>query len=99
MCAVERSDEMTRWQQWIYKGRRDRLGQMGNGIADGCKGRRTWCSTMCRPTCWSAMATINGNLRLYGRSKKIISEDARKLALDKITSAESAWTDFPIATW
>jgi 3-hydroxybutyryl-CoA dehydrogenase len=65
-------------------------GQMGNGIAHvaALGGFDVVLNDLSSDRLKSAMATINGNLSRQV-SKKIISEDARKQALEKITPAES----------
>eukprot|EP01035_Chromulina_nebulosa_P033172 gene33172-44407_t len=65
-------------------------GQMGNGIAHvaALGGFDVVLYDLSADRLKSAMATINGNLSRQV-SKKIITEDARKHALEKITSTES----------
>src|ERR1700681_3807932 len=65
-------------------------GQMGNGIAHvaSLAGFDVVINDVSADRLKSAMATINGNLSRQV-SKKIISEDARKQALEKIASADS----------
>src|SRR6202048_4083617 len=65
-------------------------GQMGNGIAHvaALGGFDVVLNDVSADRLKSAMATINGNLSRQV-SKKIISEDARKQALEKITSSET----------
>src|SRR5881394_1492686 len=65
-------------------------GQMGNGIAHvaALGGFDVVLNDLSSDRLKSAMATINGNLSRQV-SKKIISEDARKQALEKITAAHS----------
>src|ERR1700682_5299070 len=65
-------------------------GQMGTGIAHvaALGGFDVVLNDVSADRLKSAMATINGNLSRQV-SKKIISEDARKQALGKITSAET----------
>src|SRR5258708_39474128 len=63
-------------------------GQMGNGIAHvaALAGYHVGLNDLSADRLKSAMATINGNLSRQV-SKKIITEDARKQALDRIVSA------------
>src|SRR3981189_3554879 len=63
-------------------------GQMGNGIAHvaALGGFDVVLNDVSADRLKSAMATINGNLSRQG-SRNIISEDARKQALEKITPA------------
>src|SRR3981189_1389698 len=65
-------------------------GQMGNGIAHvaALAGFDVVLNDVSVDRLKSAMATINGNLSRQV-SKKIITEDARKQALDRIVSAET----------
>ena len=65
-------------------------GQMGNGIAHvaALAGFDVVLNDVSVDRLKSGMATINGNLSRQV-SKKIITEDARKQALDRIVSAES----------
>lgn len=65
-------------------------GQMGNGIAHvaALAGYDVILNDISADRLKSAMATINGNLTRQV-SKKIITEDARKQALDRIKSAET----------
>src|SRR5882757_2251407 len=65
-------------------------GQMGNGIAHvaALAGYHVVLNDLSADRLKSAMATINGNLSRQV-SKKIITEDARKQALDRIVSAET----------
>src|SRR5882757_9850761 len=65
-------------------------GQMGNGIAHvaALGGFDVVLNDVSADRLKSAMATINGNLSRQV-SKKIISEEARKQALDKITSSDT----------
>src|SRR6202795_3984537 len=65
-------------------------GQMGNGIAhvSALAGFDVVLNDVSLDRLKSAMATINGNLSRQV-TKKIISEDARKQALDRIVSAET----------
>ena len=65
-------------------------GQMGNGIAHvaALAGLDVVLNDISADRLKSAMATINGNLSRQV-SKKIITEDARKQALDRIVSAET----------
>src|SRR3979490_1718294 len=65
-------------------------GQMGNGIAHvaALAGVDVVLNDVSVDRLKSAMATINGNLS-HQVSKKIITEDARKQALDRIVSAET----------
>src|SRR6202022_4032101 len=65
-------------------------GQMGNGIAHvaALGGFDVVLNDVSADRLKSAMATINGNLSRQV-SKKIISEDARKQALDKITASDT----------
>src|SRR3954453_7462911 len=65
-------------------------GQMGNGIAHvaALGGFDVVLNDVSSDRLKSAMATINGNLSRQV-SKKLISEDARKAALERITSAET----------
>src|SRR5216684_1290874 len=65
-------------------------GQMGNGIAHvaALAGFDVVLNDVSLDRLKSAMATINGNLSRQV-SKKIITDDARKQALDRIVSAET----------
>jgi len=65
-------------------------GQMGNGIAHvaALAGYDVLLNDISADRLKSAMATINGNLTRQV-AKKIITEDARKQALDRIRSAET----------
>ena len=65
-------------------------GQMGNGIAHvaALAGLDVVLNDLSADRLKSAMATINGNLSRQV-SKKIIAEDARKQALDRIVSSET----------
>src|SRR3979411_3184018 len=65
-------------------------GQMGNGIAHvaALAGFDVVLNDVSLDRLKSAMATINGNLSRQV-TKKIISEDARKQALDRIVSADT----------
>src|ERR1700680_3154284 len=65
-------------------------GQMGNGIAHvaALAGFDGVLNDVSDDRLKSAMATINGNLSRQV-SKKIITEDARKQALNRIASAET----------
>ena len=65
-------------------------GQMGNGIAhvSALAGFDVVLNDVSLDRLKSAMATINGNLSRQV-TKKIITEDARKQALDRIVSAET----------
>src|SRR5580693_8257853 len=65
-------------------------GQMGNGIAHvaALAGLDVVLNDVSADRLKSAMATINGNLSRQV-SKQIITEDARKKALDRISSAET----------
>ena len=65
-------------------------GQMGNGIAHvaALAGYQVVLNDLSTERLKSAMATINGNLSRQV-SKKIITEDARKQALDLIASADT----------
>jgi 3-hydroxybutyryl-CoA dehydrogenase len=65
-------------------------GQMGNGIAHvaALGGFEVVLYDVSAERLKSAMATINGNLSRQV-SKKVISEDARKQALERITSSDS----------
>src|SRR3979411_1172828 len=65
-------------------------GQMGNGIAHvaALAGYHVVLNDLSADLLKAAMATINGNLSRQV-SKKIITEDARKQALDRIVSAET----------
>src|SRR5260370_31100657 len=65
-------------------------GQMGNGIAHvaALAGYHVVLNDLSADRLKSAMATINGNLSRQV-SKKIITEDARKQALDRIVSSET----------
>ncbi len=65
-------------------------GQMGNGIAHvaALAGYDVLLNDISADRLKSAMATINGNLTRQV-AKKIITEDARKQALDRIKSAET----------
>src|SRR3954469_2345052 len=65
-------------------------GQMGNGIAHvaALGGFDVVLNDLSADRLKSAMATINGNLSRQG-SKKLISEDARKAALERISTAEA----------
>src|SRR5476649_434109 len=65
-------------------------GQMGNGIAHVAPlaGFDVVLNDVSSDRLKSAMATINGNLSRQV-AKKIITEDARKQALDRIVSAEA----------
>src|SRR5471030_1090137 len=65
-------------------------GQMGNGIAHvaALAGFDVVLNDVSLDRLKSAMATINGNLSRQV-TKKIITEDARKQALDRIVSAET----------
>src|SRR5437868_9352789 len=65
-------------------------GQMGNGIAHvaALAGLDVVLNDISADRLKSAMATINGNLSRQV-VKKAITEDDRKQALDRITSAES----------
>ena len=65
-------------------------GQMGNGIAHvaALAGYDVVLNDLSSERLKSAMATINGNLSRQV-SKKLITEDARKQALDRIVSAET----------
>src|SRR5690349_19080565 len=65
-------------------------GQMGNGIAHvaALGGFEVVLNDVSPDRLKSAMATINGNLSRQV-AKKLISEEARKAALDKIAFAES----------
>src|SRR5437588_9269995 len=65
-------------------------GQMGNGIAHvaALAGYDVVLNDLSTDRLKSAMATINGNLSRQV-SKKMITEDARKQALDRIVSAET----------
>src|SRR5713226_8203621 len=65
-------------------------GQMGNGIAHvaALAGLDVVLNDVSSDRLKSAMATINGNLSRQV-AKKIIAEDARKQALERIVSAES----------
>src|SRR3984957_7761934 len=65
-------------------------GQMGNGIAHvaALAGLDVVLNDVSLERLKSAMATINGNLSRQV-TKKIITEDARKQALDRIGSAET----------
>ena len=65
-------------------------GQMGNGIAhvSALAGFDVVMNDVSSDRLKSGMATINGNL-LRQVAKKVISDDARKQALDRITTAES----------
>src|SRR3954466_13391866 len=64
-------------------------GQMGNGIAHvaALVGLKVVLNDLSEDRLKSAMATINGNLSRQV-VKKIITEDARKQALDRISSTE-----------
>ena len=66
-------------------------GQMGNGIAHvaALGGFDVVLNDISADRLKSAMATINGNLSRQV-AKKIITEDARKKALARITAAETA---------
>ncbi|MFZ5734430.1 MAG: 3-hydroxybutyryl-CoA dehydrogenase [Pseudomonadota bacterium] len=65
-------------------------GQMGNGIAHvvALAGYDVLLNDISADRLKSAMATINGNLTRQV-AKKVITEDARKQALDRIKSAET----------
>src|SRR5205823_12408743 len=65
-------------------------GQMGNGIAHvaALAGFDVLLNDISADRLKSGMATINGNLSRQV-SKKIITEDARKQALERIVSAET----------
>ena len=65
-------------------------GQMGNGIAHvaALAGLNVVLNDISEDRLKSAMATINGNLSRQV-VKKIITEDARKGALDRIVTAET----------
>src|ERR1700730_7002683 len=65
-------------------------GQMGNGIAPvaALAGLDVVLNDVSSDRLKSAMATINGNLSRPG-AKKIIAEDARKQALNRIVSTET----------
>src|SRR3954452_11175151 len=65
-------------------------GQMGNGIAHvaALAGSGVVLNDLSTDRLKSAMATINGNLSRQV-SKKMITEDARKQALDRIVSSET----------
>ena len=65
-------------------------GQMGNGIAHvaALAGYDVVLNDISADRLKAAMATINGNLTRQV-SKKIITEDARKTALDRITSSDT----------
>ena len=65
-------------------------GQMGNGIAHvaALAGFDVILNDISADRLKSAMATINGNLSRQV-AKKVITEDARKTALDRITPADS----------
>src|SRR5437899_9224625 len=65
-------------------------GQMGNGIAHvaALAGFEVVLNDVSTDRLKSAMATINGNLSRQV-VKKIITEDARKQALNRIASAEN----------
>src|ERR1700746_867480 len=65
-------------------------GQMGNGIAHlaALAGFDVILSDISADRLKSAMATINGNLSRQV-AKKVITEDARKTALERITPADS----------
>src|ERR1700724_2222616 len=65
-------------------------GQMGNGIAHvaALAGFDVVLNDVSLDRLKSAMATINGNLSRQV-TKKIITEDARKQALDRIVSVET----------
>ena len=65
-------------------------GQMGNGIAHvaALAGFDVVLNDVSADRLKSAMATINGNLSRQV-AKKIITEDARKQALDRITSSRN----------
>lgn len=65
-------------------------GQMGNGIAHvaALAGYDVLLNDISADRLKSAMATINGNLTRQV-AKKIVTEDARKQALDRIKSAET----------
>src|ERR1700726_1060393 len=65
-------------------------GQMGNGIAHvaALAGFDVVLSDVSADRLKSGMATINGNLSRQV-SKKIITEDAKKQALEKIVSSDS----------
>jgi 3-hydroxybutyryl-CoA dehydrogenase len=65
-------------------------GQMGNGIAHvaALGGLDVVLNDVSADRLKSAMATINGNLSRQV-SKKVITEDARKAALDRITSSDT----------
>src|SRR5476649_2337496 len=65
-------------------------GQMGNGIAHvaALGGFDVVLNDVSADRLKSGMATINGNLSRQV-SKKIITEDAKKQALEKIASSES----------
>src|SRR3954451_14524426 len=64
-------------------------GQMGNGIAHvaALAGFDVVLNDISADRLKSAMATVNGNLSRQV-TKKIITEDARKQALDRISSTE-----------
>src|SRR3984957_4221820 len=65
-------------------------GQMGNGIAHvaALAGFDVVLNDVSADRLKSGMATINGNLTRQV-SKKVITEDARKQALERIVSADS----------
>jgi 3-hydroxybutyryl-CoA dehydrogenase len=65
-------------------------GQMGNGIAHVCAvaGYQVALNDLSAERIKSALATINGNLARQV-AKKMITEDARKAAVDRIKPAES----------
>src|SRR5476651_663159 len=65
-------------------------GQMGNGIAHvaALAGLDVVLNDLSEDRLKSAMATINGNLSRQV-SKKMITEDARKQALNRIVTAET----------
>src|SRR5438128_12532908 len=65
-------------------------GQMGNGIAHvaALAGYDVVLNDVSADRLKSAMATINGNLSRQV-AKQIITEDARKQALDRISSSET----------
>src|ERR1700730_317990 len=65
-------------------------GQMGNGIAHvaALAGLDVVLTDVSADRLRSGMATINGNLSRQG-AKKMITEDARKKALERIVSTET----------
>src|ERR1700684_633002 len=65
-------------------------GQMGNGIAHvaALAGFDVVLNDVSTDRLKSAMATINGNLSRQG-SRKIVTEEARKQALERIVSGET----------